>query len=101
MSSSIVSQPTLPRNGQSSIEATTFIVPGQLKLNITQAWSLRASEAIQTLIDFRSNVHRWQAQGQVSDKEFVAEVQRLADAGLEDWADDLISLAVVATCGGR
>lgn len=88
-------------NGKTSLEARQFIVafvPNQTQPNITQLWSLKASEAITTLIDFRSSVHRWQAQGKVDDQEFVAEVQRLDDAGLSPWLDELIGLATAAIC---
>jgi hypothetical protein len=87
-----------------SLEARAFVVafcPDNPQQNITQLWSLKASEAIQTLIEFRSAVHRWQAAGRVDSAEFVAEVQRLDDAGLAEWLDELIGLATVASVGGE
>ena len=81
-----------------TIEARQFALafcPEKTQPNITQAWSLKASEAIQTLIDFRSAVHRWQAAGQVNDAEFVTEVQRLEDVGLAGWIDELIAAGMV------
>lgn len=91
------------QNGQ-TIESRAFVVafcPNQTQPNITQLWSLKASEAIATLIDFRSAVHHWQAQGHVNDAEFVAEVQRLDNAGLSPWLDELIGLATAVICGGE
>ena len=92
------------RNRQPRIKARQFAVafcPNKTQSNITQMWSLKASEAINTLIDFRSAIHRWQANGKVDDQEFVTELQRLDDAGLADWTDELIALATVANCGGE
>ena len=89
-------------NGQKSIEARQFalaFIPNKQPNNLTQLWSLKATEAIGALIDFRSAIHRWQANGKVDDQEFVAELQRLDDAGLADWTDELIALATVANCG--
>jgi hypothetical protein len=93
------------KNGQTSMMVCQFIaafVPAEKpQPNITQLWSLKASEAIGVLIDFRSVVHRWQAQGRVDDTEFVAEVQRLEDAGLSPWLDELIALATCSIFGGE
>ena len=59
--------------------------------SITHAWSLKTSEAIGALIDFRSAIHRWQAAGKVNEAEFAAGVQALEDAGLAGWIDELIA----------
>ena len=92
-------------NGQQpTIEQRAFVVafiPPKPQPNITQLWSLKASEAIGALIDFRSSVHRWQAAGRVDHAEFVTEVQRLEDCGLAGWVDELIALAVCAVYGGE
>jgi hypothetical protein len=92
------------RNGQPTFEACAFVaafVPETIQPNITKIWSLKASEAIGVLIDFRSTVHRWQAIGKVDDQEFVREVQRLEDAGLSSWLDELIGLATAAIARGE
>lgn len=87
--------PTAP-NGQPSLEARAFsvaFIPPRSQ-NLTTAWSLQASAAIAALIDFRSSVHRWQAAGQVSDADFVTQVQRLEEAGLAGYVDELMATAV-------
>lgn len=92
------------QNGQTLIESRALVValaPEKTQPNLTQLWSLKASEAIQTLIGFRSTVHNWQAAGRVDDKEFLTELQRLDDAGLSGWMDELIGSAVAAANGGR
>lgn len=91
-------------NGQPAIKARAFCVafiPTQTQTNITQMWSLKASEAIGALINFRSAIHRWQAAGKVNDAEFIRELEKLEDCGLAGWTDELIGLATVAICGGE
>jgi len=91
------------RNGQKSIKARQFcaaFIPSTQPNNITQLWSLKASEAIGALIDFRSAVHRWQAAGKVNDAEFIRELEKLEDCGLAGWTDELIGLACAAVYGG-
>lgn len=86
------------QNGQPTIEQRAFIVAfiqSKTQSNITQFWSLKASEAIGALIDFRSAVHRWQAAARVNEAEFVAEVQRLEDCGLAGWTDELIAAGMM------
>src|SRR5687767_10137369 len=86
-------------NGQPIVKQCAFVmafVPNQSKPNITRIWANEASRAIRTLIDFRSSLHRWQAAGRVNDAEFVAELQRLEDAGLSSGMDELIGLAMAA-----
>lgn len=93
-----------PEKGKPTQPARAFcaaFIPNQSQTNITQAWSLRTSEAIKALIDFRSAIHRWLAVGYVSDAEFVAELERLEDAGLGVWAEELIALATLAFKGGE
>lgn len=65
----------------------------QPPVNLTQMWSLRSSATIGALIDFRSALHRWQAAGRIDSAEFIGEAQRLTDAGLATWFDELIALA--------
>lgn len=87
---------TPPGNGQPSLEARAFqiaFIPPK-STDLTQLWSLQASAAIAALIDFRSSVHRWQAAGQVSDADFVTQVQLLDEVGLAGWLDELIGLAM-------
>lgn len=87
---------TPPPNGQPTLEARAFAVAfiPPKSTDITQLWSLQASAAIAALIDFRSSVHRWQAAGQVSDADFVTQVQLLDEAGLMPWLDGIIGLAM-------
>ena len=59
----------------------------RIKIELLTRWSLSASEAIRALIDFRSAVHRWQAGGNIPDAEFMAEVQKMSEAGLLEWLD--------------
>lgn len=83
-------------SGQPSLEARAFsvaFIPPK-STDLTQLWSLQASAAIAALIDFRSSVHRWQAAGQVSDADFVSQVQLLEEVGLAGWLDELIGLAM-------
>ena len=69
--------------------------------NLTQLWSLKASEVIGALIDFRSAIHRWQAAGKVNDADFIREFEKLEDCGLAGWTDELIGLACAATCASE
>lgn len=84
-------------NGQKSLQARAFAVAfiPTKQQNISQTWSLKASEAIQTLIDFRSAVHRWLAAEMVNEAEFVQQVERLEDAGLAGWIDELIAVGML------
>lgn len=95
----IVSHPTgNGQNGQApSIESRAFVVAfiPPTQSNITHAWSLKASEAINRLIDFRSAIHRWQATGTVDESEFTREVQALEDSGLAGWVDELIAAGML------
>jgi hypothetical protein len=98
MSTQNLTQKPQARNGQSTIEARAFamvFIPVTTQPNITQRWSLKASEAIQTLIYFHSSVHRWQAVGRVDNTEFAREVQHLKDCGLACWLDELIVRAIM------
>lgn len=92
-------------NGQTLIESRALVValvPEKAQPNITQLWNLKASEAIQTLISFQCRISGWQADGRVDDKEFLVALQRLDDAGLSGWMDELIGLAVTSIEeGGR
>lgn len=86
------------RNTAPSLESRQFTVaflapPSQH--NLTQAWSLKASEAINTLIDFRSSIHRWHAAGKVNEAEFNAAVEALEDCGLAGWTDELIAAGML------
>lgn len=85
-----------PPNPQPSLEARAFsvaFIPPK-STSITQLWSLQASAAIGALVDFRSAIHRWTAEGGVSDVDFVTQVQLLEEAGLQDWLDGIIGLAM-------
>lgn len=92
-------------NGKTpTLEERVFVVAFNVKqppANITEAWSLRTGETIGALIDFRSAIHRWQAAGRIDSAEFVIETQRLEAAGLAGWFDDLVGLALLATCNGE
>lgn len=94
MSSNIL--PQNAPNGQPSNEARAFSVAfiTPKSTDLTQLWSLQASAAIAALIDFRSAIHRWQAAGQVSDRDFVIQVQLLEEAGLMEWLDGIIAAAM-------
>jgi len=85
-----------PGNGQPTLEARAFAVAfiPPRSTDITQTWSLASSAAIGALIDFRSSVHKWQAAGQVSDADFITQVQLLEEVGLSGWLDELIALAM-------
>jgi len=91
----------IAHNGQPTLAERQFLVAfnvpnsPQQNTNLTQLWSLKASEAIGALIDFRSAVHRWQAAGRVNEAEFTAELQRLEDCGLAGWTDELIAAAML------
>lgn len=80
-------------NGQSPAEAfTKAFCPSQtdnrIRTELLNHWSLSTSQAIAALIDFRSALHRWQATGDtIADASFMAEVQKMAEAGLLDWLD--------------
>lgn len=90
-------------NEQASLEAHASVVTavsGQIQSNITQMWLLKASEAIGTLIVFRSALYKWMAAGRIDDAEFVKELQYLADVGLEDWVEELIGVAIAAAMHG-
>lgn len=85
-----------PDNGQPTLEARAFAVAfiPPKSTDITQLWSLQASAAIGALVDFRSAIHRWTAAGQVSDTDFVNQVQLLEEAGLMPWLDGIIGMAM-------
>lgn len=58
---------------------------------LIHAWSLKTSEAINTLIDFRSALHRWQAAGRIDPDQLAAELEKLDEAGLARWANELLN----------
>lgn len=66
-----------------------------LKVRITQAWIEQATIGIDALIEFRSALHRWQAQGHVGEAEFQAELLRLHQANFGDFFDNLMAVALV------
>ena len=100
MSNQNLTQIRQARNGHTPAEAfeQAFFPSAEDKSignDLLSRWSLSASEAIRALIDFRSALHRWQATGNslsgsrqaITEAEFMAEVQKMAEAGLLEWLD--------------
>lgn len=78
------------------LEAFTDADQPLASANVTLAWIEQASVAIDTLITFRSALHRWHARGQVPDAEFVTEAERLRLARLAGWFDHLMAVGLTA-----
>ena len=108
MSTQNLTQKPQARNGHTLAEAfteafVTLQTDNRIRTELLTRWSSSASQAVGALIGFRSALHRWQASGDVAAAEFMAEVQKLSDAGLLEWLDgnlnDLDLLHEVVTGG--
>lgn len=99
-----ISHQTLPRNSTTLEQrafAVAFCPADKLQPNIAKLWSERTTEAIKLLVNFRSSIHRWQANGEIPDNELVQELDNLSEFGLDGLIDELIGLSNMATMAGE
>lgn len=81
----IVSQATLPRNGHTQAFEKAFVPQpkeNRIRTELLNRVSADTSAAIGVLIDFRSALHRWAANPDITPAEFEAEIEKVKDAGL-------------------
>ncbi len=80
----IVSQATLARNGHTQAFEVAFVpqIENKIRTELLNRVSADTSTAIGVLIDFRSALHRWAANPDITPAEFEAEIEKVKDAGL-------------------
>lgn len=70
-------------------------IPQPSQSNVAKLWSIQASEALKTIVDFRSACNRWDALGEIVAAELVEQIEALDRAGMRDFTDEMIALGTV------